>query len=568
MLLKRRSFLKSAGVALPLFSWNPWLLAQSTGHASELAADVVIVGGGFGGVAAALAACRAGLRVILTEETDWIGGQATAQAVPPDEHPWIESFGCTRSYREFRDGVRAFYRQHYPLTEAARANPRLNPGNGSVSRLCHEPRVALAVLQQMLAPFVSSRQLRVLLEHVPMRADVDGDRVRGITVLDRRDNREVTLTAPYFVDATELGDLLPLTKTEFVIGAEAQKDTGEPRAASEAQPLNQQAFTWCFAVDHLAGEDHTIAKPAEYAFWRDYVPAMKPAWPGKLLSWQMSDPISLKTRNVSFDPTGPGSGGLNLFIYRRLADPANFVPGTFRSGISLINWPQNDFWLGPLLGVSPDEAAKHLARGKQVSLSLLYWMQTEAPRPDGGNGWKGLRLREDVVGTADGLAKSVYVREARRIKAEFTVTENHVGTEARMKETGLKREEVTAAPFADSVGVGSYRIDLHPSSSGDNYIDISSLPFQIPLGALLPQRVENLIPACKNLGTTHLTNGCYRLHPVEWNIGEAAGYLVAQALRLKEPPRQIRRDAKRLVDFQQTLRSRGFELEWPKLKPL
>jgi hypothetical protein len=568
MPLKRRSFLKSAGIALPLFSWNPWLLAQSVERSNEQSADVVIVGGGFGGVAAALAACRTGLRVILTEETDWIGGQATAQAVPPDEHPWIESFGCTRSYREFRDGVRAFYRQHYPLTEAARANARLNPGNGSVSRLCHEPRVALAVLQQMLAPFVSSRQLRVLLEHVPVRADVDGDRVRAVTVKDVRANREVTLTAPYFVDATELGDLLPLTKTEFVIGAEAQKDTGEPRAASEAQPLNQQAFTWCFAVDHLAGEDHTIAKPAEYAFWRDYVPAMKPAWPGKLLSWQMSDPISLKTRNVSFDPTGPGSGGLNLFIYRRLADPANFIPGTFRSGISLINWPQNDYWLGPILGVSADDAAKHLARGKQVSLSLLYWMQTEAPRPDGGNGWKGLRLREDIVGTADGLAKSVYVREARRIKAEFTVTENHVGTEARMKETGLKREEVTAAPFADSVGVGSYRIDLHPSTSGDNYIDISSLPFQIPLGALLPQRVENLIPACKNLGTTHLTNGCYRLHPVEWNIGEAAGHLVAQALRLKEPPRQIRKDAKRLADFQQTLRNRGFELEWPKLRPL
>ena len=38
----------------------------------------------------------------------------------------------------------------------------------------------------------------------------------------------------------------------------------------------------------------------------------------------------------------------------------------------------------------------------------------------------------------------------------------------------------------------------------DNYIDISSLPFQIPLGALIPERVENLLPACKNIGTTHI----------------------------------------------------------------
>ena len=85
--------------------------------------------------------------------------------------------------------------------------------------------------------------------------------------------------------------------------------------------------------------------------------------------------------------------------------------------------------------------------------------------------------------------------------------------------------------FADSVGVGSYRIDLHPSTGGMNYIDISSLPFQIPLGALIPRRIENLLPACKNLGTTHITNGCYRLHPVEWAIGEAAGASSRSALK-------------------------------------
>ena len=233
-----------------------------------------------------------------------------------------------------------------------------------------------------------------------------------------------------------------------------------------------------------------------------------------------------------------------------------------------MNWPQNDYWLGPLLGVAPDVAAKHLARSKALSLSLLYWMQTEAPRADGGAGWRGLRLRGDLVGTSDGLAKAVYVREARRIKAAFTITEQLVGTDARMQATGQTREAVTAARFDDSVGVGAYRIDLHPSTTGRNYVDISSLPFQIPLGALIPQRVENLIPACKNIGTTHLTNGCYRLHPVEWTIGEAAGALVAHAKQTGEPPRQIRSDPKRLAAFQQALRSQGFELEWPTLRPL
>lgn len=565
MKFPRRRFLQAATLAAPLLPLAPLLRADA---AAEDRADLVIVGGGVGGCAAALAACRAGLRVVLTEETDWIGGQLTSQAVPPDEHPWIESFGCTRSYREFREGVRNFYRQHYPLTPEAKNTRQFNPGNGSVSRLCAEPRVALAVLEQLLAPHVSGGRLRVLLNHVPVSADMDGDRVKAVTVKPVDDGRARVLTAPYFIDATELGDLLPLTRTEFVIGAEAQRDTGEPHAPAEAQPLNQQAFTWCFAVDYLPGEDHTVERPAEYAFWRDYVPALRPAWPGRLLAWEMSDPISLKPRAVSFDPAGAGGGGLNLFRYRRIADPANFVAGTYRSGISLVNWPQNDYWLGPILGVSPEEAARHLARGKQVSLSLLHWLQTEAPRPDGGTGWKGLRLRPDVVGTRDGLAKAVYVRESRRILAEFAVTENHVGTEARMESTGKPREEVTAAEFGDSVGVGAYRIDLHPSATGENYVDLSSLPFQIPLGALIPRRVENLVAANKNIGTTHLTNGCYRLHPVEWNIGEAAGQLVAQCLLTREPPRQIRRDAKRLAAFQQTLRNRGFELEWPRLRPL
>jgi hypothetical protein len=171
------------------------------------------------------------------------------------------------------------------------------------------------------------------------------------------------------------------------------------------------------------------------------------------------------------------------------------------------------------------------------------------------------------VGTDDGLAKFPYIRESRRIRAEFTITEEHVGTDARMKATGQNRDEVRAARFHDTVGVGSYRIDLHPSSGGDNYIDVSSLPFQIPLGALIPQRVENLIPACKNIGTTHITNGCYRLHPVEWNIGEAAGALAAFCLQHHQSPRQIRNNQSRLTEFQAQLQRNGFELEWPKLTP-
>lgn len=564
--LSRRSFLSHLTASLLA---SPQLLQASVvaGRRRELHADLVIVGGGVGGCAAALAACRSGLRVILTEETDWLGGQLTSQAVPPDEHPWIEQFGCTRSYREFREAVRSFYRAHYPLTSEARARRHLNPGNGWVSRLCHEPRVALAVLHQMLAPYWSGGHLAILLEHVPVSAETDGDRVLAVKLDDRRAGERRTLTAPFFIDATELGDLLALTGTEHVIGAEARHDTGEPHAPPEPDPCDQQAFTWCFVMEYLPGEDHTIERPDEYDFWRAYVPRLEPPWPGPLLSWEASDPRTLQVRRLGFDPTQERPGS-NLWTYRRIADAAQFAPGTYRSDLCLVNWPQNDYWLGPLVGVPPEEAARNLARAKQLSLSLLYWMQTEAPRPDGGTGWKGLRLRPDVVGTNDGLAEAPYIREARRLLAEFTVTEQHIGTEARMALTGKPREEITAERFADSVGIGAYRIDLHPSTGGRNYLDLSCLPFQIPLGALIPRRVENLLAGAKNLGTTHLTNGAYRLHPVEWTIGEAAGALAAFCHARKAVPRQVRNQAKRLAEFQQTLQRQGLELEWPRIRPL
>ena len=528
--------------------------------AKELRADVVIIGGGLGGCAAALAAARNGLRVIMTEETDWIGGQLTSQAVPPDENPWIETHGGTRSYQELRTRIRDYYRRNFPLTDAAKANALLNPGNGGVSKLCHEPRVALAVLNEMLAPFVASSRVQVLLRTVPVSTATTGDKVEAVRVRSLESGNELNLVAPFFADATETGELLPLTKTEYVTGAEAQKETGEPNAKPEYQPQNMQAFTCCFAMEYVHGEDHTIETPREWEFWRNYVPPIKPAWPGRLLDLVYSNPVTLEPRNYGFNP----EKATGLFHYRRIVDRSNFDAGTYAGDVSLVNWPQNDYLPGNPFECAPDVATKHIASAKQLSLSLLYWLQTKAPRPDGGEGWKGLKLRPDIVATEDGLAKYPYIRESRRIRAEYTVCEQHVGTDARSKLLGQPKEKVTAEDFPDSVGIGSYRIDLHPSTGGDNYIDIASLPFQIPLGALLPKRVENLLPACKNLGVTHITNGCYRLHPVEWNIGEAVGALAAFCLTKKRLPREVRAKAELLKEFQEQLTNQGVRLGWPK----
>lgn len=572
--MNRRDFIQRLSLGSGAFTLSTYMAYadQSASTANQvkylpiehrLNADVVIVGGGLGGCAAAFAALRNNLTVILTEETDWVGGQLTSQGVPPDEHSWIESHGATQLYRDFRKAIRDYYKRNYPLTEEAKARENLNPGDGSVSRLCHEPKVALQILEDMMAPYISAKKLLLLLEHKVYSADTQGNKVIAVTATNRRNKENIKLSAPYFVDATELGDLLPLTGTEYVTGAEAKHETNELHAPEQADPLNNQAFTVCFAMDYAPGENHVIEKPREYDFWKNFEPTMKVPWSGKLLDLKYSNPRTLEPKVLGFHPEGiPTGDALNLWNYRRIINKNNFQPGFYKGDITIVNWPQNDYVLGDIVEAGEKDFHAHFERAKQLSLSLLYWLQTEAPRTDGGKGWPGLRLRGDVMGTDDGLAKYPYVRESRRIKALVTVLEEHVGAQNRAMITG--KESGNKAPdFYDSVGVGYYHIDLHPSSGGDNYIDFPSLPFQIPLGSLIPVRIENLLPANKNIGTTHLTNGCYRLHPVEWSIGEAVGMLVSYALEQKVTPRSVREERSRLRVFQEKIRSQGIETHWP-----
>jgi hypothetical protein len=94
------------------------------------------------------------------------------------------------------------------------------------------------VLEAMLAPYVISGQLVVLLEHSPISAGTYRDRVNQVTVRDLKTGLDRTITARYFIDATELGDLLPMTDTEFVTGSEARSQTGEMHATEKAKPAN------------------------------------------------------------------------------------------------------------------------------------------------------------------------------------------------------------------------------------------------------------------------------------------------------------------------------------------
>ena len=278
-----------------------------------------------------------------------------------------------------------------------------------------------------------------------------------------------------------------------------------------------------------------------------------------MLSWTycLPHPVKPNTRTLFAHEGAAGEG--NFWEYRKIIRN-DIYTGDKPHEATMVNWPMNDYWEHGVIDQPAEDVAVFLEESRQLSLSLMYWMQTEAPRPDGKQGYRGLYLQPDLMGTEDGLAMAPYHREARRIKAVFTVTENHVGEEARQAAT--KATKPKAEVFADTVGIGSYRIDLHPTCGGKNYLDIPSLPFQIPLGALIPQRMENLLPACKNIGTTHITNGCYRLHPVEWNIGESAGMLAAFCVDQKTSPRAVHEKPELLASFQELLKNQGVVLAW------
>src|SRR5436190_22241682 len=486
--------------------------------------EVLIAGGGTGGVAAALAAARRGRRVVLLEETGWLGGQLTAQGVSAlDEHDHIESFGGTRSYYELRNAIRRHYGQS-------------NPGNCWVTRIAFEPRVAVGVIEELLAPLVASGQLSIHPRAKAVAASTDADRITELGAMGLDDGQLIRFRPALVIDATELGDLLPLCGADHVIGAETIAQTGEAQAQPvEGKPHCVQSFTYTFACERRPrGERHVIAQPEKYEHYRD------------------AQPYSLRIEVHGGEIYGETSGWLQYSLYEKLPGTKGGL-WTYRrlvekEELTLFNWPGNDYRDRSLLNCTALDAARALQDAKRVSLGFLYWLQTEQGAPE-------LKLRPDVMGTQDGLSKHPYIREARRIKALKTIVEHEVSANYQ--------KGARAARFADSVGVGWYPIDIHRSGPDDVGASCRTKPFQIPLGALIPVRIANLIAGAKNLGTTHVTNGCYRLHPVEWNIGEAAGALAAFALEAHKAPAAVREEPAELQRFQRRLQDEGVPLEWP-----
>mgnify|MGYP000707626941 CR=1 FL=1 len=408
--------------------------------AETLECDLVVVGGGTGGVAAALAATQAGKRVCLLEETDWIGGQLTSQGVSAlDEHEHIERFGGTASYYRLREAIRDRYR---PLARDPSALDPFNPGHCWVTRLAFEPRMAVGVMQEMLRPAVEQGLLRVLLRHKVFAAETAGGRIGSVTALSLADGSCRRLAGSHFVDATELGELLPLTGTDFVIGAESQAQTGEAHAQPEEPKARcVQSFTYILGVERRPrGEHHLIPAPTDYETYRQTQPySLTIEVHGGEIYGEESGWLAYRLYDRM-----PGTKG-GLWDYRRLVDASHFP--SYEHDLTILNWPGNDYRDSSILEGTPEEVARGLQAAKRVSLGFLRWLQVEGPATGTQQGAPEIALQPAIMGSDDGLSKYPYIRESRRIQALKTVVEEEVSAHFQ---AGPR-----AAHFADSVGIGS-----------------------------------------------------------------------------------------------------------------
>ena len=506
--------------------------------------DIAVIGASLGGVLAAWRAAQAGRQVLLVAQHAWLGGQMTAQAVPPDEHPLVERGGASRSYLAFREDIRAHYRHQPGFADRSTQTPGFtNPGDGWVSRLCFEPVLAARWFERLLAPQRSAGRLRVLRLAWPSAATREGPRITGV-MLRGHDGRIHDVQARVFIDATDTGELLRLAQLPYRLGKEAASDFDEPDAPATADPLDQQPCTHVLALRRSRTPGPVAPAPPAYAAWRAHT---LPHFEHLLFSPHLPGRGRGESATLPLEAEGMT---LDWWRYRRVVSRTQWTDG--RDDVTLVNWAQNDYARHPLLdGPLPQPQIEAAAR--ELSLCLLHWLHTEAPRQLGhsssGHGFPEWQPATDMLGTPDGLAQQTYVRESRRIAAHTTLTQC----------------DLLCAPTEreDAVGIGAYNLDIHPTCVSSHGVNARVQPFVLPLGVFIPQHASNLLPACKNLGVTHLANACTRVHPVEWLAGEVAGLMAAQLVEQVLPSHALLDSKAQRQALQRTLHQAGIPTAWP-----
>ncbi len=446
-------------------------------RAQALEADVLVVGGGTGGTAAALQSARLGARTIVAEPTPWLGGMLSAAGVSATDGNHRLPSGI---WREFRERIYA----HYGGPEAV--------STGWVSNTHFEPHVADRIFKEMAA---AEPSLRVLFRHRFADVVKEGGRVRGAVFEDLATGRRVEVRAKVVVDGTDLGDVLARAGAAFDVGLEADAVSGESAGITASSDVVQD-LTWCAILkDFGPGADRTIPRPAGY------------------------DPAEFDCSSTSYckDATRqkPTVDARKMLDYARL-------PG----GKVLINWPNygNDAYLN-VVGLDDASREEALDGAKARTLRFVYFIQHEL-------GFRNLGLADDEFPTKDRLPLVPYHREGRRLRGVVRFTsrdiEDPFGPRDPLYRTGI------------SVGDYPIDHHHKRNPQAPQHLGFVPVPsFSVPLGALVPETTDGLVVADKAISVSNMANGTTRLQPVVLLTGQAAGALAALAVRQGREPRAV-----------------------------
>ena len=334
------------------------------------------------------------------------------------------------------------------------------------------------------------------------------------------------------------------------MGQEARSETGEAILPEDARPQCQQSFTFDVLVERThPGKGIPIGAPTEYGRvpWLNLQEFTGDFWISKNNAWK---------KRSFFDAFG-------IFRYRRLLRHSLYKKTISPGDVAVINWgtsshPErgqccgNDYRTGYLVGLSRSERKQQIERARVRAQAYIHFLQS--------NGVPDLKPRGDLTWTKDGIALEPYIREARRGIALTTVCHEDVAA-------SFFPNQARARTFDDTLGIGQYHyLDLH-GNLVDGHVspkgkDVIALPFTIPAGALVPIDTDGLVLSAKSIGTTHITNAAYRMHPVEWTIGEASGFLAAFSVWTNKQPREIVNNESLLRKLQGFLTRNGIPIVW------
>jgi len=194
--------------------------ADKNAPEERLRTQVCVIGGGSGGIGAALAAARGGAQTVLLEREAILGGTMTLAWV----HSWEPVSGADGLPRDLYAVMK---RDPLGVSEPdyAKGAPR-----GTGQGLPFEPRALVVAANALLE---AAGRCTVLVGTTFVHARVDGDRIRAIEAYFP--GRHLVVEADVFIDCTADGDVCAEAGCDFHLGEDPKSRYNEPSAPASAE---------------------------------------------------------------------------------------------------------------------------------------------------------------------------------------------------------------------------------------------------------------------------------------------------------------------------------------------